>query len=111
MDLDMAGSPMALVSTILKKAPELKIPVPIEELCIQLDISSIDKLTTKGFEGCLITDVDRFAGAILYNAASHPYRRRFAIAHELGHFLMPKHIPDQEGRFLCSSKDMTQLVA
>jgi hypothetical protein len=31
------------------------------------------------------------------------------MGHELGHFLMPSHIPDEEGRFLCSQSDMALL--
>ena len=42
---------------------------------------------------------------------SHPFRRRFTIGHELGHFLIPTHIPDAAGRFLCSREDMRLLSA
>src|SRR3984957_15739781 len=37
----------------------LPIPVPIEELCRQLDIIEIQPLTTQGFEGGLLTDRER----------------------------------------------------
>jgi hypothetical protein len=38
-----------------------------------------------------------------------PQRRRFTIGHELGHFLVPTHVPDEEGCFLCSQRDMAML--
>jgi hypothetical protein len=58
IDLDGkgAGSPEGLVSRILKAEPSLSIPIPIEQLCRQLDISSIEYGTLDGLEGGLITN-------------------------------------------------------
>lgn len=108
MDLDGkgAGSPDGLVRRIFEIEPMLPIPVPIEQLCYQLDIASIEELKTKGFEGGLITNAARESGIILINKTSHPFRQRFTMAHELGHFLIPTHMPNAEGRFLCSRSDM-----
>lgn len=106
IDLADAGSPEKLVIEILKHEPDLTIPVPIERLSAQLDITDITRLTTAGFEGGLVTDANKHSGVILYNQASPPKRRRFTIAHELGHFLMPSHLPDANGRLLCSQSDM-----
>lgn len=109
IDLADAGSPERIVMEILKREPKLPIPVPIEKLCAQLDIVGIKPLTTPGFEGALITGPDKHSGIILYNQASPPKRRRFTIAHELCHFLAPSHVPDSDGRFLCSQSDMLLL--
>jgi Zn-dependent peptidase ImmA (M78 family) len=111
IDLADATTPERLVLDILKHEPNLKIPVPIEELCFQLDITEIVPLTTKGYEGGLITPVDKFNGSILFNEQSPRTRLRFTIAHELGHFLMPSHVPSEEGRFLCRLQDMLALKA
>ena len=111
IDLDGTGSPEGLVTLILKAEKNLPIPVPIDELCRQLDITEIASLETEGFEGGLITDASRSSGIILVKQNSHPMRRRFTIAHELGHFLIPTHMPDTPGRFLCSRADMLQLTA
>jgi Zn-dependent peptidase ImmA (M78 family) len=111
IDLADAGSPEKLVALILKAEPNLPIPVPIEDLCRQLDIAEIKPLETEGFEGGLITDTERSSGVILVNEASHPYRRRFTVGHELAHFLIPTHMPDKPGRFLCSRADMMRLSA
>jgi hypothetical protein len=112
LDLDGkgAGSPDGLVTMILKAEPALTIPVPIEAICRSLDIDDIQDLDTEGFEGGLITDAERSRGVILARRA-HPFRRRFTVAHELGHFLIPAHMPDAPGRFLCSREDMRRLSA
>ncbi|UVC17079.1 ImmA/IrrE family metallo-endopeptidase [Mesorhizobium onobrychidis] len=111
IDLADAATPEKLVLEILKNEPGLAIPVPIETLARQLDIVDILPLETDGYEGGLITPVDKFNGSILFNRASPRKRRRFTIAHELGHFLMPSHVPSAEGRFLCRLQDMLALKA
>lgn len=105
IDLDGTGSPMGLVGKILKAEPNLTVPVPIEELAYQLDISEIRDLTADGFEGGLVTDDARSSGIILVNRGARRGRRRFTIGHELGHFLMTTHKPPPGG-FQCSRADM-----
>ena len=41
LDLDGTYSPSGLVTKILKAEPNLKIPVPVEEIAQQLEISEI----------------------------------------------------------------------
>lgn len=111
IDLDGTGSPIGLVTKILKAEPDLKIPVPIEELALQLDIGEIAELTTEGFEGGLLTDDIRSFGGILVRKGMDARRRRFTIGHELGHFLLPFHKPAKPGEFLCSRADMSRWSA
>ena len=111
IDLADAGSPEKLVTLILRAEPDLAPPIRIERLCQQLDIIDVRPLATEGFEGGLVTDTERSNGIILLNEGSHPYRRRFTMGHELAHFLIPTHMPDQPGRFLCSREDMSRLTA
>lgn len=106
LDLDGAGSPAALVTRILKLEPALAMPVPVEQLCRQFDITSIGELDTEGFEAALITDEFKSAGAILVASERSRQRRRFSIAHELGHFLIPSHIPRAGERSLCSAEHL-----
>ena len=108
LDLDGTYSSSGLVTKILKAEPNLKIPVPVEELALQLDISEIQTLTTDGFEGGLITDENRTFGAILVKEGVHRKRRRFTIGHELGHFLNVHHKPAQKDQFLCDRAAMKQ---
>ena len=110
IDLADAGSPERLVIEILKSESDLPIPVPINELCEKLDIIEIQPLTTKGYEGGLLTQIEKTSGIILFNKSSPRKRQRFTIAHELGHFLMPSHVPSPDGSFLCSQNDMLSLA-
>lgn len=109
-DLADAGSPEALVKRIFQAEPNLSVPVPIQELCVRLGILRIEDLDADGFEGGLITDAKRSEGIILAKRGGEP-RRRFTIAHELGHFLMAHHVPDQPGRFMCKSSDLLRVKA
>ena len=109
-DLADAGSPEALVKRILQAEPKLTVPVPIQDLCARLGILGIENLDTSEFEGGLVTDAKRSDGTILVKHGGE-LRRRFTIAHELGHFLMASHVPDQPGRFLCKSSDLLRLMA
>jgi hypothetical protein len=109
MDLADAGSPEKLVSLILQHEPELKVPVPIRKLCRQLDIQDICPLDVAGFDGGLLTDSDRVSGIIMYRVGMGEGRTRFTIGHELAHFLLPTHVPDKPGRFLCSRADLALL--
>lgn len=106
MDLADAGSPSKLVQLILKAEPGLTLPVPIEQLALQLDILEIKDLETEGFEGGLIADEAKSAGYILVNRDAVKGRRRFTIGHELGHFLIPSHKPKAGAQFMCSRADM-----
>jgi len=109
-DLADARSPEALVKRIFEAEPNLSVPVPIQDLCARLGIIEIEDLDTPGFEGGLVTDAKRSDGTILVKRGGEP-RRRFTIAHELGHFLMAHHVLDQPGRFLCTSADMLRPTA
>lgn len=108
LDLDGTGSPLGLVSKILKIESDLKIPVPIVELALQLDIQSVEEFTTTNFEGGLLTDEARSAGIVLVSRGATNGRRRFTIGHELAHFLILTHAPIEPGKFLCSRADMAR---
>jgi Zn-dependent peptidase ImmA (M78 family) len=106
LDLDGAGSPNALVTRIFQLEPNLPIPVPIEQLCQQFDITSIGDLNTDGFEAALVTNEVKSEGAILVAKGRSRQRRRFSIAHELGHFLIPAHLPRVGEPSFCSAEHL-----
>jgi Zn-dependent peptidase ImmA (M78 family) len=56
----------------------------------------------------LLTDRVRSCGAILVNTAGGPRRARFSVAHELGHFLMERHVLGGADGFRCSRQDMCE---
>lgn len=106
LDLDGLGSPTALAAKIHELEPQLPTKVPVEELCRQLDIESIDELETDGFEAAIIMDELKAGGAILVAKGRSDERRRYSIAHELGHFLIPAHRPSSTSSFQCSLADL-----
>lgn len=111
VDLDGPSSPAAIAARIHELVPELPSQVPLEDLCRQLDIASIKEIETDSFEAALIMDELKAAGAILLAANRPAQRRRFSIAHELGHFLLPSHLPAKDHPFSCSLADLHLLDA
>jgi Zn-dependent peptidase ImmA (M78 family) len=104
MDLADCGSPEKLIAVILKHHPAWTAPVPVEELAAAVNIVKIAELEVDGFEGSLQTDAKKTKGVILYKAGARDERRRFTIAHELGHFLMPSHVGNQ----FCTAADLRE---
>ncbi len=102
----MARTPLALVSKIIATLPNIPIPVPLHELATALDIIDFAELGTQGFEGGLLTNIERTDGIILVNKNANRRRKRFTIGHELGHFLIQSHRPVIPGQFLCRREDM-----
>ena len=81
--------------------------VPVAAIAAALDIVEIKEARLKSLEGALIAPADRNVGAILVNSESSPPRRRFTLAHELGHFLNPFHrSEDPSGSFACSRAEL-----
>ena len=85
-------------------APQLNhlLPLPIEAVAQACGIQEIQALETDAFEGGLIQDEYKENGFILVKAGVREDRRRFTIAHELGHFVNLRHVaPPGDARLLC----------
>ncbi|MGB3806976.1 MAG: ImmA/IrrE family metallo-endopeptidase [Erythrobacter sp.] len=107
LDLDGIGSPRKLAERI-HEVLDLPLAVPIEELCGALDIVSIEESDSTSFEAALVTDAVKSAGAILVSSSSPGHRRRFSLAHELGHFLIEAHRPREGQPLECALGDLLQ---
>ena len=103
MELEDHKTPSDVVEEILRQNPDLNYPTPLERFVELAGIESISELKTDGFEGMLITNAEKSRGAIMIKAGTSPRRRRFTIAHELGHFLLPWH---RQQKFSCKSADI-----
>ena len=109
LDLDGLGPPTAIAAKIHALITDMPAEVPLEQLCALLDIVSIEEVHSDGFEAALIMDEHKASGAILLASGRSQQRRRFSIAHELGHFLIPTHRPNPDRPFSCSLEDLHRL--
>ena len=108
MEIEEAGpNPGRLAAAIHAQLTFKSGAVPVYEIAEALDIVEIREHPLMGLEGALVTTPDRNIGAIAINSKSRAERRRFTLAHELGHFLNLWHEPkDPAGRFSCSRSDL-----
>ena len=109
IEIESVGSdPRKLARALLAQLPAVTGPVPIEAIARALDIVSIEVAPLSGIEGCLQCDPLKSEGQIVVNANSPPRRRRYTIAHELGHFLNERHRPTIDFGFACTAEDMSK---
>ena len=95
-------TPEQLVNEIYRQCPNIKAPVPVEEIARAVGILEIKAMSTKDVEGMLVADDGKNTGVIHYKESSPPGRQRFTIGHELGHFLLLHHGSKQS----CTAKDI-----
>jgi len=73
---------------LLKEFEIIKAPVPIEKIALWLDLEVIPADLGEGVSGVLfIRDGKATIGV---NESEHRIRRRFTVAHELGHYILHK---------------------
>ena len=80
--------------------------VPVTRVAKALGVFEIEVQPFDGFEGMLLTDARRSVGSILANNTNGDRRARFTIAHELGHFLLERHVLNGDDGFQCRSADL-----
>lgn len=106
IDLADIHTPKRLAGMVLDMLGPLDGAVPVVQVAEALDISAVRIDRFDGFEGMLLTDRRRTDGVILANTQGGDRRARFTVAHELGHFLMERHQPSDQGSFRCMPSDM-----
>ncbi|MBN4082567.1 ImmA/IrrE family metallo-endopeptidase [Mariprofundus ferrooxydans] len=106
MELADFGNPTKIVEAIFQQFSKIRLPIPVEDIALSLDIKEIAKLSTQGYVGGLLIDKDLSSGIILVSDNLSEQRRRFTIGHELGHFLIPWHAMDANLTFSCSAEQM-----
>jgi Zn-dependent peptidase ImmA (M78 family) len=82
-----------------------KIPVDPVEIAIQKGIE-VSEDDAEGYTGMLLV-VDGEALIAVNKAIREPSRKKFTVAHELGHFAIPGHITPERTSFQCSDKDIS----
>jgi len=111
IELADTGNPKQLAELIidqLKPQLDKPLPIPIETVASACGIEMFQEFSIDGFEGGLIQNEEKTRGYILVKAGSRQDRRRFTVAHELGHFINPYHVaPKGTEKLLCTKQDMT----
>jgi Zn-dependent peptidase ImmA (M78 family) len=91
----------------LRNELELSIPFDLVEVLGMLGIEYRESPLDEGFDGAFIR-ADTL-GIIVNNNIMYPTRKRFTIAHEIGHFYIPRHQSQQE--FKCYKKNIDSFDA
>lgn len=108
IEIESVGSdPVRLASAVLRQLPGLTGAVPIGEVALALDILAIEEAPLETIAGCLQCDAHKYEGQIVVRAKDSLRRRRYTVAHELGHFLNERHRPTSEYGFDCTADDMS----
>jgi len=81
-------------------------PAPLYEIAEAVGIWNVKEELLNSIEGALVVPDGKVEGEIILNASQYPERKRFTLAHEIGHFVHPLHHPDNDGRFNCSNDDI-----
>ncbi len=84
-----------------------KIPVDPVEIAIQKGIE-VSEDDAEGYTGMLLV-VDGEALIAVNRVIREPTRKKFTVAHELGHFAIPGHITPERTLFQCSDRDISSL--
>ena len=100
---DVGGSPVRLAEAITKQLPDLSKPVPVREIAKAIDIYHIREEPLDGLEGGLVFSDDKAQGAILVHRDRPEARKRYTIAHEIGHYVNPFHRSDS---LRCAERDL-----
>lgn len=77
-------------------------PVPVGEICSRLGIEALHSPMKDEESGKIFFKNNKYS--IWVNASHLPARRRFTVAHELGHYYHHKDFLDQEGQILERNK-------
>lgn len=97
-----ASEPEDFARSLMKRFG-LGVPVNLYELASKVGLS-IREVESKGFEGAIIRKWNRPNGIIAVRRdVREPGRKRFTIAHEIGHYILPGH--GKRGRS-CKGEDV-----
>lgn len=86
----------------LLKLVEARQPVQLPELAEKIGLR-IQHVPSTGFDGALVRIANRPRGVITVRQSMEESRKRFTIAHEIGHFVLPGH--DDESR-VCGEEEI-----
>lgn len=84
-----------LVESILQECNIFHAPIPVVEIAEKYGFAVVEKFLKNDESGYMVLynkgielQGERLSKIIVINAAENPYRKRFTIAHELGHYFL-----------------------
>ena len=105
IELSDIHHPRVLAKAVHDQLGPITTSLPVVDVAKALGVDQVKLCSLDGVEGMLITDKTRRIGAILANTGMGHRRARFTVAHELGHFLLERHVFEQTG-FRCTAADL-----
>src|SRR5947199_4779857 len=96
-------TPSAQLAEMLLDRLKVNGPPNLTEIATRVGLR-IKEVNGVGFEGALVRDVDSQKGIVLVKATTREQsRKRFTIAHEIGHYMVPTHRSNDN---VCMSGDL-----
>ena len=98
----------ATAQKLLDDYGTFKAPVPVKKIASFLNAEIREQNGPADISGFLLRERQKSSAIIGVNAKHHPNRRRFTIAHEIGHFLLHDHEDlhvDRNDSFLVMKRD------
>jgi len=105
VELSDIHHPRALAKAVHDQLGPVECSIPVVRIAKELGIGEVRLCAFDGLEGMLLTDRVHSRGSILANTLKGNRRANFTVAHELGHFLLERHLFERTG-FTCSAADM-----
>jgi Zn-dependent peptidase ImmA (M78 family) len=84
----------AQAEQLLRDSSAYRVPVPIDSVIGHLNLKTTSTGLTADVSGILV--VEKGHGVIGFNAGHPPVRKRFTIAHEIGHYVL--HVKQAQSR-------------
>jgi hypothetical protein len=98
-----SSAPILCAKSLINALENIVFPLDVEEIALSVGIREIRQLDDEGFEGILVANPEKTKGYISIASSIREHtRKRFTIAHELGHFLITTH----GNQFSCTSHDL-----
>ncbi|ENR4569027.1 ImmA/IrrE family metallo-endopeptidase [Acinetobacter baumannii] len=105
--MEMFKSPEKLLASLSIKHPDLMCaPINLEKICSLYKISLEEEFLLDSIIGKILLDNGKVKIIINSSENGSEQRKRFTIAHELGHFFL--HLNDQQSSFIDDVKTMSR---
>ncbi len=96
-------TPSAQLAELLVDRLGVDGPPNLDEIAAAIGLR-IKEVDSDGFEGALVRDAESQKGIVLVKAKTRERsRKRFTIAHEIGHYMIPTHIDNEN---VCLAKEL-----